>query len=61
MDIDINTKGLKSIIEHNVDVAVMLATSQVAEVNVEKYSELTGIPIEQVKYYYALFYLVAKH
>lgn len=45
---NINTKEMQTVIQHEVDVAVMLATAQVAEVTPKKYSEITGISYEKV-------------
>ncbi len=45
---NINTKEMQTVIQHEVDVAVMLATAQVTEVTPKKYSEITGISYEKV-------------
>lgn len=45
---NINTKEMQTVIQHEVDVAVVLVTAQAVEVTPKKYSEITGISYEKV-------------
>ena len=47
----IDTSELKTVVTHEVDVSVSLATSPVTEIRASKYAELTGMPLTEVNYF----------